>query len=176
MSNGKLAIAVTFFVAAGIGAAHSSESRAPEARYQIDAARNRIWVLTDDGVVLYDVTKPKTIPIALPDWVVAGKAYGCPPDLALGPRGEAVVTSNVVPALWKIHPETLAVTVHPLALDADADKDVGFSGLAYSAEQGAFFAVSHALGSRWRIDPLFTRAQKVGLAEGNPRSCGLRPE
>jgi len=176
MSNGKLAVAMTFFLAACIGAAHSEEPRAPEVRYQIDSARNRIWVLTGDGVILYDVTTPKKMAISLPDWVVVDKAYGCLPDLALGPKGEAVVTSNVVPTLWAIHPETLAVTVHPLALDADTDNDVGFSGLAYSAEHGAFFAVSYAHGSLWRIDPLFTRARKIDLSEPVRTACGLKPE
>ena len=169
MGNGNAAR--IFFLAAcmaasggcGIGAGPSQRteiSPAPEARYQVDRARNRIWVLTEDGVVLYDVKTPKKIAIALPDWVLVGKAYGCLPDVALGPRGEAVITSNVVPTLWRVDPETLAVTVHPLALDADTDKDVGFSGLAYSAEHGAFFAVSAAHGTLWRIDRLFTRARK----------------
>lgn len=173
MSNGKVAIAVAFVLAACIGAAHSGESRAPEVRYQIDSARNRIWVLTDHGVTLYDVRAPKAIAISLPEWVRVDKAYGCLPDLALGPKGEAVITSNVVPTLWKIHPETLAVTMHPLALDADTDKDVGFSGLAYSAEQGAFFAVSYAHGSLWRIDPQLARAEKIGLSEPIRNACGL---
>lgn len=173
MSNGKVAVAITFFLAACIGAAHSAESRTPEVRYQVDPARNRIWVLTDDGVSLYDVMARKAIPISLPEWVRVDKAYGCLPDLALGPKGEAVITSNVIPTLWTVHPETLAVTVHPLALDADADKDVGFSGLAYSAEQGAFFAVSYAHGSLWRIDPLFRRAQRIDLPEPVRGGCGL---
>lgn len=173
MSNGKVAVAVAFFLAACIGAAHSEESRTPEVRYQIDSARNRIWVLTDDGVSLYDVKAPKRTAISLPDWVWVDKTYGCLPDLALGPEGEAVITSNVVPTLWRVDPESLAVTVHPLALDADTDKDVGFSGLAYSAEHGAFFAVSYAHGSLWRIDALYTRAQKIELSEPIRTACGL---
>jgi len=191
MSYGNLAKATAraFFVAAfvvssggcDIGAAPSQEARdasfapegrAPEVRYQVDA-RNRIWVLTRDGVSLYDVTKPQTIAISLPDWVSAGTAYGCLPDLTLGPKGETVITSNVVSTLWSIHPETLAVAVHPLVLDADSDKDVGFSGIAYSPEHGAFFAVSDAHGSLWRIDPQFRRAQKIGLSEPIQGACGL---
>lgn len=192
MSYGNLATAAAraFLLAASIvssggcdiGAAPSQEardaslapeSRAPEVRYRLDSARHRIWVLSGDGVFLYDLTKPQRIAISLPDWVWAGAKYGCLPDLALGPRGEAVVTSNIVPTLWTIHPETLAVTVHPLALDADTDKDVGFSGLAYSAEHAAFFAVSSLHGSLWRIDPLLTRAQKIALSEPIRKACGL---
>jgi hypothetical protein len=60
-----------------------------------------------------------------------------------------------------------------LELDADTDKDVGFSGLAYSAEHGAFFAVSDLHGSLWRIDRTLARAEKVSLSEPLPRACGL---
>ena len=64
------------------------------------------------------------------------------------------------------------MSVHPLALDADTDKDVGFSGLVYSPQHGAFLAASH-LGSLWRIDPLFTKAQKIPLSAPLPEACGL---
>jgi hypothetical protein len=192
MSNGNLltatarAILLAALVASiggcDIGAAPSQEARegslapqsgAPEVRYRLDPARHRIWMLAEDGVSLYDVAQQKRIAISLPGWVWAGAAYACLPDFALGPRGEAVITSNVVPTLWTIHPETLGVTVHPLALDADTDKDVGFSGLAYSAEHAAFFAVSSLHGSLWKIDPLFRRAQKIALSEPLRKACGL---
>jgi len=182
MRNGNLAIAKAFLLAAcmltsgGCDAGARSEEKkvaAPEVRYRIDAARNRIWVLTDDGVSLYDVAAQKRIAISLPDWVRVDKEYGCLPDLALGPKGEAVITSNVLPTLWRVDPESLAVTVHPLVLDMDTDKDVGFSGLDYSAEQGAFFAVSYVHGSLWRIDPLFRRAQKIELSEPIRAGCAL---
>jgi hypothetical protein len=151
----------------------AQEGRASAVRFQVDATRNRIWVLTKDAVFLYDVAKPERIAIALPEWTWVGAKYACLPDLALGPKGEAVITSNVVPTLWKIHPESLAVTVHPLVLDADSDKDVGFSGLAYSAQHAAFFAVSALHGSLWRIDPLFRRAQKIALSEPVQKACGV---
>jgi hypothetical protein len=189
MSNGNLvtalARAILFLVSSGgcdIGAAPVQEARyasltpqerASAVRFQVDPARNRIWVLTQDAVFLYDVAKPERIAISLPEWTWVGAKYACLPDLTLGPRGEAVITSNVVPTLWTIHPETLAVTVHPLVLDADSDKDVGFSTLAYSAEHAAFFAVSSLHGSLWRIDPLFRRAQKIALSEPLQKACGL---
>jgi streptogramin lyase len=111
--------------------------------------------------------------VRLPGWVWAGAPYGCLPDLALGPRGEAVVTSNVLPTLWRIDPDSLAVSVHALALDADDDKDVGFTGLVYSPQHGAFFAASHAHGSLWRIDPQLRTARKMPLSASNPQPCGL---
>lgn len=93
-----------------------------------------------------------------------------PCRIPLGPDGEAVVTSNVVPVLWRIDPETLAVSMHELALDADQDKNVGFSSLVYSAEHGAFFAMSDAQGSMWQIDRLLRNGRKLPLpvSTGNP--------
>jgi hypothetical protein len=112
-------------------------------RHQVDEARGRIWLLTRSGVVVFDVTAPRPIRrVPLPGWMWAGEPYGCLPDLALGPKGEALVSSDVVPTLWRVDPETLEVSLHALALDADADKDIGFSELQYSAEQNAYIAVS----------------------------------
>ena len=148
--------------------------RAPDTRSKTDLARNRVWSLTRDGVFFHDRATPeKIVQVQLPDWQWAGTPYGCLPDLALGPKGEIVVTSDVLPTLWRIDPETLAVSVHPLELDADSHKDVGFSGLVYSSEHGAFFAVNYFHGSLWRIDPLFGGARKISLTAPVPRACGL---
>ena len=146
----------------------------PVLRYQVDAARGRLWVLTSDGVELYEVTtRQKVAQIALPGWLWVTEQYNCSPDLAIGPSGEAVISSNVVPTLWRIDPVTLAASKHEPVLDEDKGKDVGFTGLVYSAKQKAFFAVSALHGSMWRIDPSFQRAQNVPLSEPIPKACGI---
>jgi len=121
----------------------------------------RAWSLTQDGVSTLDPARPRAISVTLPGWHWAGAPYGSAPALAVGPEGEAIVTSDVAPVLWRIDPKTLAVSIHPLELDADADKDVGFSALAYSREHDAFVGVSGMLGSVWVIDRSLTRARKV---------------
>ena len=153
--------------------ADPSASQPPNLRYQVDPARNRVWFLTRDGVFLYDVTTPEKIMVPLPNWQWVGTPYGCLPDLALGPERRSGDHEQHPPTLWRIDPETLAVSVHELVLDADTDKDVGFSGLVYSSEHGAFFAVSYFHGSLWRIDPLLTRGQKIQLSAPVPKACGL---
>ena len=130
-------------------------------RHRVDPARSRVWVLTENGVVLYRNDRRERVAINLPGWLLIGAAYSCPPDLALGPKGEAIVTSNVVPMLWRIDPDTLEVSVHRLELDSDTDKDLGFSGLSYSSRHGKYFAVSSTHGSVWSVDSLLTKAQKV---------------
>jgi hypothetical protein len=130
----------------------------------------RTWVIDAGEVYLEQAGKPRRA-VALPEWQWAREPYACAPAVATGPRGEAIVTSNVLPVLWKIDPDTLAVSVHRLELDADNDKDVGFSGLVYSARSGAYLAVSELQGSLWRIDPLLRRAQKMALAEPVRGGC-----
>jgi hypothetical protein len=136
------------------------------------AAAEQTWVLNADGVYLQQAGKAR-VAVRLPEWHWAHEPYACPPAIAIGPRGEALVTSNVLPVLWKIDPETLAVTVHSLELDADSDKDVGFSGLVYSARDNAYFAVSELHGTLWRIDPLLRRGQKIALSEPVRGACSI---
>jgi len=146
-----------------------------EERRRVDPARERVWILNADGVFFYDRNTPENlVGIDLPSWQWADVPYGSLPDLALGPDGEAVVTSNVVPVLWRIDPETLAVTKHELVLDADQDKDVGFTSLVYSVEHGAFFAVSDAHGSLWQIDRLLRNGRKIPLTASTSNPFNYR--
>ena len=147
----------------------------PVLRYRIDAVRGRLWVLTLGGVELYDIaTRRKVAQIALPEWIWAGEPFSCSPDLAVGPAGEAVVSSDVVPTLWRVDPVTLAVSRHDLMLYEDGGRDIGFTGLAYSAQQGVYFAVSCSA----RI-AMADRSAIAGRAQRHPAfgaaSEGLRP-
>jgi hypothetical protein len=151
----------------------SPQFELPNARYRIDPARGRVWLLAREGVFVYDFSRPERVSVRLPGWLSVDAPYSCPSDLALGPKGEALITSNTLPTLWRIDPESLAVTVHPLLLDADTNKDVGFSALAYSAQDGAFIAASYVHGSLWRIDPRLERAQKIALSAPIREACGV---
>jgi len=152
----KKAIAAVLVAAAFAGLAGCDSAPLP-------AASPQAWRLTRDGVVLQRPGSAQSVSVALPGWIWADAPY-CPPDLAIGPNGEALVTSNVLPTLWKVDPQTLAVTVHALALNADGDKDVGFSALVYSREHGAFFAISDVQRSLWRIDAGLTTGEKIGTS------------
>ncbi len=151
------AVAVTLAGAVWLSCAYA---QSPVGRH-VDAARDRIWSLTKDGVSLHDTAGTRRAAVVLPGWHWAGTPYGSDPALALGPQGEAIVTSDIAPVLWRIDPATLAVSVHALTLDADAGKDVGFSALAYSREHDAFVGISGMHGSVWMIDRPLTRARKI---------------
>lgn len=161
-------------LAAVVIAMTMSAAAAENLRRQVDPARDRLWVLTKSGVQLYDLkSRQEMRDIALPDWLWAGEPYGMSPDLALGPAGDALISSDIRPTLWRVDAVTMRVSKHELALDQDRDKDVGFSGLAWSTAHGTFFAVSYLHGSLWRIDPLLRRAQKIPLSTPLPRASGL---
>jgi hypothetical protein len=142
-------------------------------RQRNDPGRGRIWIVNSQGVFVFHTRTGKLEEVTLPSWQWADTPYACPPDLAIGPAGEALVTSNVVSVLWRIDPRTLSVTMHELALNADNDKDVGFSQLAYSAEHGAFFAINETHGSQWRIDSSLREARKIAGTEPARGACGV---
>ena len=142
-----------------------------------DVSRNQYWLLQRDGVYLYDATTQALKQrYELPGWLYVRNRYACAPDLAVDARGAAVISSNITPMLWRVDPAKAEVTMHELVLDADNDKDVGFSGLVYAADQGAFFAVSSTQGSLWRIDSLLRRGQKIPVSTSLKSTCGLALE
>lgn len=159
-----------FFLACFVATAWAAEPL----RTVQDASRNRIWVLERDGIYLHEGAQKKRY--ELPGWIYVTAAYACSPDLAIDAQGDAVVTSNIVPVVWRVEPAKAQVTRHELVLDADTGKDVGFTGLTYAADQNAFFAVSAIHGSLWRIDPLLRRAQKIPVSAPLTDACGLAVE
>jgi hypothetical protein len=167
---------VAFSIAAcDTGAADLARKPAAGIRHQLDSERNRVWLLTGEGVAIYDAAAPeKVLRVPLPGWQFAGEPYGCLPDLALGPKGEAVISSDVVPVLWRIDPQSLAVTRHELQLDADIDKDVGFTFLTYLPGPAEFLAVSGLHGTVWRIDPQLRQAHKMSYQVPRKKNCGTR--
>ncbi len=137
-----------------------------------DASRNRIWTLESDGVYLQEGASKRRF--ALPGWTYVKQAYACAPALAIDADGAAVVSSNVVSRLWRVDPVASRVTMHEPVLDADADKDIGFTALAF--DQGVFYAASGAHGSLWRLDPMLRRAQKLELSAPIAGACSLAAE
>lgn len=138
-----------------------------------DTARARSWTLTRHAVLVHDGASGRKLELALPGWLWLDEPH-CQPDLVLGPGGEAVVTSNVVPTLWRIDGSTFAVSVHPLALDRDRDKDVGFAAIVYSPDERAFLAYSEVQRSIWKIDPALKTATRIRQAQRASRSLSTR--
>jgi hypothetical protein len=129
-----------------------------------DDARKRVYVLARDGVVLLDAKTRRTVAhVTLPGWVWVGEKYSCPPDIALAPDGDVLVSSNIVPIIWRIEHRTLATTLHELTLEQDRDRDVGFTRLRWSRHLRTFVGMADS-GARWHIDLSLSRARKAAGA------------
>jgi hypothetical protein len=142
-------------------------------RIERDRARDRVWMLKRDGVYLYDgATRWLIRRFELPEWRYAPDEYACPPDLVIDAAGSAIVSSNVVPMLWRIAPRSAEAVLVELRLDKDTDKDVGFTALLY-ANQRTLIGASSPHGSLWVIDLASQRAKKVNLAAPIRGVCAL---
>ena len=167
MQNGKIlrslafALSATWLGGCDVGAVPSQTGQGSGPGKLTDAGRGRTWTISGDGLLLREMASGETRAVALPGWVVAGPPFGAGAALAIGPGGDVLVTSDVMPAIWRVDQRTLAVSVHRLVPDAHQDKDIGFASLAYSARDGAFVATSSAPAARWRIDAALTRAEKL---------------
>ena len=126
-----------------------------------DAERNRLWALDEKALTLYDKLNRRLLRrVILPEWVLAGEAHACAPDVVLDAAGAVFVSSNVVPVLWRVDPQSFEVTRIALTLDSDRDKDVGFTGLSFAGD-GTLIATGATFPSQWRIDIGAARASKV---------------
>jgi hypothetical protein len=172
-------VAALFAAGASAPSAVHAQSQAwseilPALQIQVDASRNRVWVLTTDGVSLYDSATRKLVKrIALPRWVVVAGLHSCAPALAISPSGSALVTSNTLPVLWEIEATSLAVRRIDLSLNTDYDRDVGFTGLAFGPGGESLFGVSSTAGSAWRIDLAAATASKLRLSTPVYGACGV---
>jgi hypothetical protein len=159
---------------ARISAATYSDDAREALRIKGDAARGRQWVLTLDGVRVYDSrTKALIREIALPGWSVA--RIRCHPDLALDRSGSALVSSNIEPKLWRIDGDSFELTVREIRLNEREQWDVGFGALAFSAE-GTLFATTYRGGTLWRVDVEKGAAHIVRSYPGISRTCDLTPQ
>jgi hypothetical protein len=142
-------------------------------RVRTDAARNRVWVLDLNEVRVYDNVKKRTIRrLALPNWSVA--RYGCPPDLVLDATGSAIVSSNVVPKLWRIDGASFEVSELEIRLREREGWDTGFGALAFAAG-GALLGVTSSAGSVWRIDIGGRSARMIERETTHLDLCELTP-
>jgi hypothetical protein len=143
-------------------------------RIRSDAARSRQWVLTPDGVRVYDTpTKALIREIALPRWSIA--RILCHPDMAIDRSGSAYVSSNIEPKLWRIDGDSFEVGVREIRLNEREQWDVGFGALAFSAE-GTLFATTYRGGTLWRVDTQKGDARIVRAYHGLLKTCELAPQ
>jgi hypothetical protein len=137
--------------------AAAAGARPPEAKLRemralvvrADDLRDRTWVLSVDAVYLFEGERVRRF--ALPRWIYVLQPHASLPDLLVEPNGDAIVSSNITPSLWRIEPATSRFAEIPVALAYRAGRDMGFTALR-RAEDGTLAATSTIDGSPWRID------------------------
>ncbi len=175
-------------IVAAIVLAGCSEPRAPVAepsdpidagayqalRVKVDLARGTRWQLGWGAAYVYDVASESFIRrVPLSGAFFAGARETCLPDMVLRRSGALIVSSNAQPVLWRISPARYEVERFEIALDSDKDRDFGFSGLAWDAQERVLFAVSAVTGTLWRVDLDAATASKVALSSPIHGACGL---
>ncbi len=131
-------------------------------RIRVDIQRGRYWVLGNDDVSVYSVSDKRLIrKIVLPGWNVAG--FLGLPDMALDRTGTAMISSNIVPMLWRIDPDSFKVTRIDITLQTKEKWDVGFTGLAFAAD-GTLFGMTAMTSSLWTIEPDKGKATPIELS------------
>lgn len=144
-------------------------------RTRTDVQRGRAWVLGRQTVSVHESLGGRELArVALPGWLFVDPDIACPPDLALDAAGDAYISSNVVPVLWRIDGQTFEVTRIELVLDADHGRDVGFSTLSAVGE-GRLLAASTVAGSLWAVDLRAATAAKLLAFKPQAAVCELGP-
>ena len=136
-----------------------------------DPARNRLWVLDPSGLTLRDSLNGRQLRhVSLPELFLAAGDRVCRPDIAFDAAGTVFVSSDVLPVIWRVDPQRFEVTRIEIALETDADKDVGFTGLSFAGD-GIVIAAGTTFASIWRIDLNAARASKVAAYPASGRAC-----
>ncbi|MGH8745042.1 MAG: hypothetical protein ACREUK_00955 [Burkholderiales bacterium] len=81
-----------------------------------------------------------------------------------------------MPVMWRIDPETLAVTRHELRLDTGQNKDVGFTILRYVPARRAYLGIDRLRGTIWRIDGDLKEAHLTALEIPRIKDCSARSD
>jgi hypothetical protein len=141
-------------------------------RSKTDTARGRVWVLGLDGQVrVYDDRSKKPLrQIALPDWLVVRTQ--CMPDLIFDRAGFVLVSSNVMPWIWRINADTFELKVHPIRMPGREGLDFGFATLALGAK-GNLYGLAPSAQSLWSVDLGNANARQVQSYDPPLEQCTL---
>jgi hypothetical protein len=136
-----------------------------------DTARGRVWVLGPEDLRVYDAATRKLIRrVVLPGWSIS--RYECRPGLALDASGSAVVSSNIVPNLWRVDAQSFRVTEQAIGLEGRERWDIGFGPIAL-AGSGTVYALSANGMSLWKVAPGASAAVMVETYLPPVKGCAL---
>jgi hypothetical protein len=142
----------------------SSVPQAHDILVRRDALRDRTWALRADALYLYESrTGTRARRFTLPGWIYVTPRFACEPDLLVEATGTVIVSSNIVPNLWRVDPDASTTVELQLVLEPEAGRDLGFTALRF-ATHGALHAGGSTDRSRWQIDLLNLKAIRLESA------------
>ena len=142
-------------------------------RIRIDATRHRIWVLSSDGLYLYDGESLKLTHRVATEALSQHSSEHCLPDMALDRSGNVYVSSAMEPRYMRVDAESLDVRQHVVQVDSEQGKDFGFSAMRFAGEDDTLYAASATIGTLWKIDPRKNHATKIALTQPIWGACAL---
>jgi hypothetical protein len=180
MTKRPLGLSALFIALALAGYLETSESATefatrPEARVAAlrtttDLARGVRWELGPGSVAAYDVATERLIrTLQLPGAILSSATGSCLPDMILDRYGALIVSSNITTRVWRISPARFETEIFDIEPDRDANRDFGFTSLAWSANERELYAASSIGGALWRID---LNAGKATHLTGPDRGAG----
>jgi hypothetical protein len=143
-------------------------------RIRLDAKGKRIWVLASGSLTLYDddsLLLSRRIPIAA---LMQHSSEHCLPDMTLDHIGNVLISSAMQASLMRVDAQSFEVTQHNFQVDADHNKDFGFSALAFAGRDHTLYAASATTGALWKLDLAHNQATKLPLSQPVYGACALR--
>jgi hypothetical protein len=125
---------------------------AGDIRVRRDELHARIWVLRADALYLYPYdSQAPARRFTLPRWIYVISRSACEPDLLVEAGGTVIVSSNIMPSLWRVDPEASSAIELELEAQPQTTRELGFTALRW-AGPGALHARGSLDRSRWLID------------------------
>jgi len=148
------------------------ESQALRSRH--DWTFGRRWELEWNAAVAYDAQTGILVRrVPLTAAAQSGASGTCRPDLIVSRTGAVFVSSNAEPVVFRIDPSSFEVRRYDITPDAEAEKDFGFSTLAWDVDDKVLYARGSTTGTLWRIYLDSGMASKVASAPGAGNACRL---
>ena len=142
---------------------------ADDIRIRRDELRDRTWILRGDALYSYEYGPGGTSRrFALPGWIHVSARNACAPDVFIEAGGSVIVSSNIVPSLWRVDPTVANAVELSMEVSPATRKDFGFASLQ-TTENGELHGRGSIDRSLWLVD--LANRSAIQLDETHATSC-----
>lgn len=142
-------------------------------RLAVDDARGRLWVLDHGAVYIYDLNNKELIKRVIFLATKTSQA-SCLPDMALDRQGNAFISDNTRPFIYRIGSGSLEIAQWLADERLSPFPDSGISAMAIGQDGKSLFAVNGFSGEFWRLDLETRSMHRLAIPANALRgACGL---